>query len=150
MLFRSYGIRRLVTWQRQPHWDVALGAAVTMALLALAGTSFWYHAAEYEPQPQSATLRHVVEMIPADASVVCPDPLLAELSNHPRLLNPWTIFNADKNPSELNEFDYVIVDGNWRNYSALAQVPMVQMLRTSQVHRVVFSENNITLLKRVN
>ena len=145
-----YGIRQLVRWQRQPQWDIALGAAVAMALLALAGTSFWYHAAEYEPQSQSATLRHIVEMIPAEASVVCPDPLLAELSNHPRLLNPWTIFNFDKNPAELNEFDYVIVDGNWRNYSAIAQVPMVQMLRTSQVHRVVFTENNVALLKRIN
>ena len=131
-----------------------LSVALALAVLLLTSYSsrFWFHLDDYRVRyaPYQATMRRVLATVPPDASVLCTSPLLAHFCNQPAITTASTIMNwGDKKPEKMLSYDYIVIDGNWRDYDARYQGPLVEMLRTNQTHQLLFVENNVALLRRV-
>jgi uncharacterized membrane protein len=140
-----FGISRIAG---QSQSTATLLAGLT-TLLAIVSFGNWFQLNEYTLKPHNASLKKIVELIPKTASVVSPTPMLAEFSNRPKLTSAYTMLIVHKNSDWLSDFDYVVLDGNWRNYEAIGQVPMYELLRTSTVHRAIFFENNTIVFERI-
>ena len=129
------------------------GISVAMVALSLLGLRDWFRFEEYQPKPYQNVLERAVAVIPPDASVLCPDPLLAHFSNHSQIINPWTILMVRKDASAVTNYDYVIVDGNWRSGSALAQAQLVNLFNQNpdlaRRFTVLIQESNVYVLRRL-
>jgi uncharacterized membrane protein len=128
---------------------ILLPLATASLVFALFGLSFWLVPAEYRPKSYYETLRRVVDNVPPDASVLAPTPMLAEFTNRPKVDSAYTVFIVHRDPAELLDYNYVVIDGNWRGYEAMGQGPLVETINSTHAYRVLFMENNIALLRRV-
>jgi uncharacterized membrane protein len=136
-LTRSFGPKRY-----------ARGFAVVLIMAEILATRLWLDTSRFHPPPYWSSLRQAVAAVPNDASVICPTPMIAHFSNRPRINTAYSIFVANKTPEELTRYDYVVLDGNWRAYEAIGQVPLVEALRSKPAYQVVFMENNVAVLRR--
>jgi uncharacterized membrane protein len=144
-----FGIQRIAGWCGQKREAVVLGASVASLALSVMGFRYWYDAANWESPPEQAQLARALREVPRTASVIAPTPMLASFSDRPKINSAYSIFSGKfKDPSRLSEYQYVLLDGQWRSYEALGQVPLWETVRTSKVYRVVFAENNVLLLER--
>ncbi|HVM63092.1 MAG TPA: DUF2079 domain-containing protein [Verrucomicrobiae bacterium] len=147
------GIKRIGDWF--PAWSSKLAVALPAAMVALSlyGMSFWFRAADYEPKSYQATLERAFAMIPAEATIMCPTPMLAHFAEHPRVLSAYSLLVQDKRPDRLPEFDYIILDGNWGAYEAIGQIALVRLLNEQpelrQQYRTLLQENNVYVLQRI-
>jgi uncharacterized membrane protein len=145
----AFGIRRIA--DRCGTWADGVRTGFSAATLALAvyGVGFWFQSSDYRAQPYVATLRRVVGRVPQTASVLCPGPMAAHFSGHPRLTLARSILNnGDLNA--VGAFDYVVLDGNWRNYDALAQQPVVEWIQKTNLFELVLREQNVFVLRQRN
>ena len=144
-----FGIDRIAGWCGAKRKTVTLGASLACLALSIVGLSFWYDAANWEAPPEQAQLARALREVPRTASIIVPTPMLAQFSNRPKINSAYSIFTGKfKNPTRLSDYQYVLLDGQWRSYEALGQVPLWETVRTSKVYRVVFAENNVLLLER--
>ena len=148
-----FGIKRIADRFGKRRDKVAVGLAAAMALLSLFGMKYWYRSEDYEPKPYDAALRRALAAVPPNASVMCPTPMLAHLADQPKVLSAYSLLVIDKRPERLAEFDYIILDGNWRNYEAIGQVQLVQLFNQNpqwqQRYRTVLHEQNVWVLQRM-
>ncbi|MEI6083866.1 MAG: DUF2079 domain-containing protein [Verrucomicrobiota bacterium] len=128
-----------------------LGAVVIG--LNLVGTTMWLDTSRFKPVPQQAILRKVLENIPKTAAVLCPSPMLAHFSHHRAVISAYSLLVIDKKPEQLIDYDYIVLDGNWRNYEAIGQVQLVKLFNEDpqwqQRFRTVLQENNVYVLEQV-
>ncbi len=76
--------------------------------------------------------------------------MLVQFTDRPKINCAYSIFSGKfKDPASLADYQYVLLDGQWRSYEALSQIPLWETVRTSKVYRVVFAENNVFLLERI-
>ena len=144
------GVQRMARWLRKDPAQIAIPLTAVTLLCSAAGTAFWYHGADYQPQPHQKTLEQVVSLIPAQATVLCPTPMLAHFSNRPKVNSAYSIFlGSFKDPRQLTDYEYLVLDGNWRSYEALGQQPLVEALRARNDYRLILNENNVFLLQRI-
>jgi uncharacterized membrane protein len=147
------GIKRLTDWFPRYAHKLLLGLPAAMVGLSLVGAQFWYRAEEYQAKPYQATLERVVEAIPANAAVLCPTPMLAEFSNRPKVLSAYSLLVMDKKPERLTDYDFIILDGNWRAYEAIGQMQLVKLFNENpalqQRFRTVLHEDNVFVLQQV-
>jgi len=122
-------------------------------VFSLIGLQFWYRSEDYQPKPYQATLEHVLAMIPPASAVLCPTPMLAQFSNRPKVLSAYSLLVQEKKPERLTDYDFIILDGNWRNYEAIGQMQLVKLFNENpslqQRFRSVFHENNMYVLQQV-
>ena len=148
-----FGIKRIADRFGKRRDKVAVGLAAAMALLSLFGMKYWYRSEDYEPKPYDAALRRALAAVPPNASVMCPTPMLAHFADQPKVLSAYSLLVIDKRPERLAEFDYIILDGNWRNYEAIGQVQLVQLFNQEpqwqQRYRTVLNEQNVWVLQRM-
>ncbi len=148
-----FGIKRLSNWFPRYADKLLLGLPAAMVALSLVGIQFWYRAEEYQPKPYQATLEHVVGAVPSNAAVLCPTPMLAQFSNQPRVDSAYSLLVIDKKPEALTNYDFIILDGNWRAYEAIGQMQLVKLFNENpslqQRFRTVFHENNVFVLQQV-
>ena len=91
-----------------------------------------------------------MSLIPAQATVLCPTPMLAHFSNRTKVNSAYSIFlGSFKDPRQLTDYEYLVLDGNWRSYEALGQQPLVEALRARNDYRLILNENNVFLLQRI-
>jgi hypothetical protein len=114
----------------------------------------WLDTSKFTPLPQREVLQRVVDMIPRDAAVICPSPMLAHFSDHRAVISAYSLLvTKNKAPERLPDYDYIVLDGNWRNYEAIGQVALVQQLKKDpELQRrfpVVFQESNVYVLRKV-
>ena len=77
-------------------------------------------------------------------------PTLARFSDRPKINCAYSIFVGKfKNPAQLAEYDYILLDGHWRSDDAFAQVPLYDAVKNNPAYQPVFSENNVLLLRRL-
>ena len=145
----AFGIRKIA--DRCGKWAAGVMTGLSAATLALAvyGIGFWFQSSDYQAQPYVPTLRRVVDMIPQTASVLCPGPMAAHFSGHPRLTLARSILN-NGDINAVGEFAYVVLDGNWRNYDALAQQPVVEWIQKTNLFEMVMREQNVFVLRQRN
>ncbi len=125
-----------------------------MVGLSLLGTQFWYRSEEYQPKPYQATLERVVAAIPANATLLCPTPMLAQFSNQPKIDSAYSLLVIDKKPERLTDYDFIILDGNWRAPTeAIGQMQLVKLFNETpalqQRFRTVLQEDNVFVLQQV-
>jgi uncharacterized membrane protein len=148
-----FGIKRLADWFPQHAGKLMIGLSGAMAVCSLIAIQFWYRSEDYQPKPYQATLEHVLAMIPPDVAVLCPTPILAHIASQPKVLSFYSLLVVDKTPQRLTEFDYIILDGNWRSFEAIGQMQLVKLFNENptlqQRFRVVLHENNVYLLQQV-
>lgn len=126
--------------------------ALSFAMLALAayGTSFWYRAADSAPVRQQAQLERALREVPKDANVLTTTPTLAHFSDRPKVTSAYSILVGKfKNPAELADYDYLLLDANWRTGEAFAQGALYQIVQNNPHYQPVFIENDVILLRRV-
>ena len=148
-----FGIKRLVDWFPQQAGKLLFGLPCLMAVCSLIGIQFWYQPEEYQSKPYQATLERVVATIPPDAAVLCPTPMSAHFANQSKVLSAYSLLVMDKKPARLTDYDYIILDGNWRAYEAIGQMQLVKLLNENPAlaksYRTVMQENNVFVLARV-
>ena len=148
-----FGIKRLADGLPQHAGKLVIGPPGAMAVCSLIGLQFWYRSEDYQPKPYQATLEHVLAMIPPDAAVLCPTPMSAHFANQPRVLSAYALLLRDKKPEQLTDYDFIILDGNWRNYEAIGQMQLVNLFNENpslqQRFRMVFHEDNVYVLQQV-
>jgi len=144
-----FSTRRIAGWCGAKREAVAIGLSVACLGLSIVGFNFWYSAASWEALPEQAQLARALREVPRTATIIASTPMLAQFSDRPKVNSAYSIYMGKfKNPADLANYQYVLLDGQWRNYEALGQIPLWETVRTSQVYRVVFSENNVLLLER--
>jgi hypothetical protein len=100
--------------------------------------------------PHLSTLQRAVASVPPNASVIATTPTLAHFSNHPKVNSAYSIFyGGSKGKQQLDEFDYVLLDGNWRTGEAFAQGALYDAVKNDPSYQPVLMENNVLLLRRV-
>lgn len=148
-----FGIKRLADWFPQHASKLVIGLPAAMVVCSLIGLQFWYQSEDYQPKPYQATLEHVLAMIPPDASVLCPTPMSAHFANQPKVLSAYSLLVVDKKPEQLTDYDFIILDGNWRNYEAIGQMQLVKLFNENpslqQRFRTVLHEDNVFVLQQV-
>jgi hypothetical protein len=118
--------------------------------LAALTTRFWYHAEEYKPATEQAQLERALREVPQGASVLTTTPTLAHFSDRPKVNSAYSILVGKfKDPAQLADYDYVLLDGHWRTGEAFAQGPLYEAVKSNPSYRPVFAENNVLLLRRV-
>ncbi len=147
-----FGIKRLAGWFPRHANKLMLGLPGAMVVGSLIGIQFWYRSEEYQPKPYQATLERVLTTIPPDAAVLCPTPMLAHFANQPKVLSAYSALVIYKQPELIIDYDYVILDGNWRAYEAIGQAQLVQLLNQNPAlarrFSVVMQENNVYVLRQ--
>jgi uncharacterized membrane protein len=148
-----FGIKRLADWFPRYAGKLLLGLPAVMVGLSLIGTQFWYHSQEYQPKPYQVTLEHVLTIIPPDAAVLCPTPMLAQFSTQPKVNSAYSVLVIDKKPERLTNYDFIILDGNWGAYEAIGQMQLVKLFNENpplqQRFQTVFHENNVYVLQQM-
>ena len=141
-----FSLQRLATWRAA----VLTPVTVIMLVLAAFGTHYWYRGEEYRPAPEQAQLERALREVPLDASVLTTTPTLANFSNRSKVNSAYSIFIGKfKNPAQLAEYDYVLLDGHWRTGEAFAQWPLYNAVKSNPLYQPVFVENNVLLLRRI-
>ena len=123
------------------------GFAGALVIVGIFSTGTWLDTNRFRPPPYLNTLQRAVAAVPRDASVICPGPMVAHFSENPRITMARSILN-NGDINAVGEFDYVILDGNWRNYDALAQQPVVDWIQRTNLFELVWSERNVYVLRR--
>ncbi len=128
----------------------ARGIATALVGAGVLGSGMWLDTSRFRSPRHLEVLRRVVAEVPRDASVICPTPMLAHLSDRPKINTGYSIFVVNKKPEMLAEYEYVVLDGNWRAYEAIGQAPLWETIRTNRAYEVVFAKNDVVLLHRVS
>jgi len=145
-----FGIHRIAGWCGAKREAVTLGASVACLVLSIVGFSFWYNAANWESPPEQAQLARALREVPRTASIIAPTPMLAQFANRPKINSAYSIFAGKfKDPSRLAEYEYVLLDGQWRGGEAYGQVLLYEAIKNDPAYRPVFMENNVLLLRRL-
>jgi hypothetical protein len=141
-----FGIQKITArFSKRPQTAATWIAGATLAG-SIFGLTFWFHSEEYRPQAHDATLVRARAQVPAGSSVLCPGPMLAHFSTHPRITMARSLLNS-KELNTLGEYDYVILDGNWHNYDALAQQDVVNWIQKTNLFELVFDQQNVYVLR---
>jgi uncharacterized membrane protein len=143
-----FGAHRLAGWCGAHRERVMVGLPVLMLLGALWGARYWYSGHEYQPRPHQASLDAALAQVPRDATVLAPTPMLAHLSDRSKVNSAYSIFVVHNTPEQLFDYEYLILDGNWRAYEAIGQRPLVAALQTNQAYRLILNEDNVFVLRR--
>ena len=149
-----FGIKRMVDRFGGAHKvQVSLVLAGAVAAFGLFGMRWWYLPAEYQPKPYDVTLRTVMQMVPRDATVICPTPLLVHFSDRHRINSAYSLLVTHKDADKVKDYEYIILDGNWQAYEAIGQAQLIQWYRQDpefqKRYTVQFVENNVAVLRRV-
>ncbi len=145
-----FGIQRGANWCGAKRETVTLGASIACLALSIAGFGFWYDAANWESPPEQAQLARALQEVPRTASVIVPTPMLVQFVDRPKINSAYSIFVGKfKNPAQLADYDYILLDGNWRVGEAYGQVPLYQAVKNDPAYQPVFVENNVLLLRHV-
>jgi hypothetical protein len=113
-------------------------------------TGLWLDTNRFRPPPYLSTLQRAVAAVPLDASVICPTPMLAHFSNRPKINTGYSVLTVSREDStQLPQYDYVLLDGNWRVGEAYGQIPLYQAVKNNPAYQPVFMENNVLLLRHV-
>jgi uncharacterized membrane protein len=147
-----YSLARLTPWlsRRFGSRRYARGIAGGLIVAGLLSTGMWLDTNRFHPPPYLNTLQRAVATVPLDASVICPTPMLAHFSNRPKINTGYSLFVGSlKDPARLADYDYILLDGNWRVGEAYGQIPLYQAVKNDPAYQPVFMENNVLLLRRV-
>ena len=113
----------------------------------------WLDTAAFNPSPQRDVFQRVIDMVPHEASIVCPSAMLAHFSNYQGVNSLYSLLIFRKAPERLLEYDYIMLDGNLRSYEVIPQSQFVQLYNQNpqlqQKFRVVMNEQNVVLLHQV-
>jgi len=141
-----FSLKRLARWRASVLTPITVG----MLVLAFFGIRYWYSAEEYQPGPEQAQLERALREVPKDASILTTTPTLARFSDRPKVNSAYSILVGKfKNPAQLAEYDYVLLDGHWHTGEAFAQVPLYNVVKNNPAYQPVFMENNVLLLRRI-
>ena len=123
-----------------------LAGAILGLTLLTAGA--WFYPFQYRPTARQDVIREIIDLVPAQASVLAPRHLVAAFSERPR------IATLDiKNPTfeRLWGFDYAIFDGaDRRNFVLSPNREMIAAYEKSPEYRLIYRREGFSVFKRTN
>jgi uncharacterized membrane protein len=151
-----YGVRRLSSlteskWRWVPG---RLGLAFSICALSIASWPLWFNLGDYLAHGYVGTLRRVVELVPADKSVLSPVTMLGHFAGRPVALHQLqfdpTHPMSDLWPREkMYGLDYIILDGNERRFPKdIVTRDLVMSYYTNTNYELVLNENNVFVFRR--
>jgi len=119
--------------------------SATILILAVAHWFLWLQPSFFVELPQQAALQGAILCVPADASVLAPERLLAHFSSRTKFdsLDPLTTL-----PVYAKSFEYVVVDANERQYGRPLTKQILDPLFSSGEYELVFSQQYVFVFHR--
>jgi uncharacterized membrane protein len=145
-----YGIDRVCRWTRTRESHLPVVAAALNLVVCILCAGFWFRSTDYIPVPEQAQLERALREVPKNASIVTTTPTLAQFSDRRKVNSAYSIlFGKFKDLSQLDQYDYVLLDGHWQTGEAFAQEALYEAVRANHGYQPVFLENNVLLLRRI-
>ncbi len=133
--------------------DYARGLCALALLMCVALHRLWLHPEQYAKSAVHEACSEAVRLVPQDASVFCPDNMLAHFANRPAInsLLALSLFNQD--PNRLFDYDYVVFDHNytWEGSSVwlTKQASLFKYISGHPDYRLVYERDNVFVFQRV-
>jgi len=141
------GIQKIADRFRENHRRIVRACAAGMLVAALMGIQFWYQAEDYRRPPYQPALEQVVGTIPREASVVCPAPMVAHFAGHDRVTTVGFILQY-QTPDAFANYDFIVLDGNWRDYAALKQRDALEWIQKTNLFDLVLNQQNVYVFQK--
>lgn len=121
-----------------------------MVLLVLAATQYrlWYYPNEYAHNNGHAAEVEAVRLIPREATVFCPDNMLAHFCDHPKYQSLGGLIFHKRDPNELFDFDYIVFDFNFIGHEYLGLQRLYQFISKHAAYRMVMAKENVLVFHR--
>jgi hypothetical protein len=148
-----FSIRKVAAWleSRQGKAPYALGIGVLLLCLSVSQWVLWLNPNDYRQPPQYEALQGALATVPANASVLVPQTMLAQVANRWSFstVQHWLFYRRPTDPQRIFDYQYVIVDRNERP-GRWATVPeeVVRAFAASPNHELIYNNTNVVVFRR--
>ena len=143
-----FSIGKLSGWLSHRYGSAryAAGLGVLVACLSVSHWFFWFDINEYRRPPQHEALVEALELVPPDASILVPHPMLAYAASRWDALDVQYFLYVKPNPEKIFQYQYVILDLNERQQPIPQK--LVEALASSSAHELIFNRQNVLVFRR--
>ena len=142
-------------WSRKlTQWFGGIDRGRSVCVVALCACAacfgFWVSPAQYRRDRAFQARHEVLALIPHEASVLCPDNMLAHFTGHRALQSLLGIEFYERDPNELFDYDYIVFDCNFAIVVAVeAQRQAFALISQLPQYRLVYHRDDVFVFKRV-
>lgn len=120
--------------------------AASLLLLTAAHWFLWFFPRQYVRLPYHDTLVRAIEVVPPDKSIIVPVRIQGHITSRARYDQ---INYFSQNPAYAKQFEYVILDGNERQYPPAITQEFFNQFYKSPDYQMIFAENNVFVFRRL-
>jgi hypothetical protein len=139
--------RRLALWFGGENYT--RGLCTVALLLSVSSYGLWFFPAQYTRAPSDQARREAVQSVPLDATVLCPENMLAHFVRHPALNSLGELRYYGGEANQLFDYEYVVFDGNYWAPEWKGQQEFFDLISKLPTYRLVFARDNVFVYKRV-
>lgn len=142
-----YAVRKVGQWLRQRSWgDPEIAMAVTLLALSISHWFIWLSPQQYQKLPHHETLLRAIAVVPPEKSVLVP----IRLVSHIALRDHYTDINLfATNPNCAEQFEYVILDANERQYAPPITQEFFDSFARNPKYKLLLAEQNVFVFQRL-
>jgi uncharacterized membrane protein len=134
-----YAVRRFAAGQTRV-WAAAL------LLLSVAHWFLWFFPHQYRRLPHHESLIRAIKVIPSDKPVLVPVRIQGHITSRSRYDH---IDYFRQNPAYAEQFDYVMLDANERQYPPFITQEFFDTFYKNPNYRLIFAENRVFVFQRL-
>jgi uncharacterized membrane protein len=148
-----FSIQKVAGWleSRQGKAPYAVGIGLLLLCLSASQWVLWLNPNDYRQPPQYEALHEALATVPANASVLVPQTMLAQVANRWNFstIQHWLFYRRPTDPQRIFDYQYVIVDRNERP-GRWATVPeeAVKAFAASPNHELIYNNANVVVFRR--
>ncbi|MGD0017375.1 MAG: DUF2079 domain-containing protein [Verrucomicrobiia bacterium] len=128
--------------------DYARGLCLITLLIGAARCDLWLHLDQYVRSPAHQARLEAVNIIPSNASVFCPENMLAHYVRHPAINSLHDLLYYERDLNDLFDYDYVVFDMNFFTYSEM-QKQLLTFISGHPAYRSVYENDGVFVFKRI-
>jgi uncharacterized membrane protein len=130
--------------------DHSRSLCVGVLCACVASFILWFSPGQYHRDRAFKARHEVLALIPLNASVLCPDNMLAHFSRHRALQSVMGLRFYERDPNEVFDYDYVVFDRNFTIVAALAaQKQLFALISQMPEYQLVYSRDDVFVYQRV-
>ncbi|MGD0016337.1 MAG: DUF2079 domain-containing protein [Verrucomicrobiia bacterium] len=130
--------------------DYTRGLCLAVTLLALASTAMWLRPSEYHWGAARAAREQAVEAVPHEASVFCPDNMIAHFADRRAIHSLGGLHYWHRDLNQLFDYDFIVFDGNFVAYDWQQQRQLFQLIAGHPAYRSVFNQDKVFIFQRIS